>query len=147
MPGWGDDPWGDTWGSEPPVVVGPYRPPIPYRINVPYNGVLGPPPPPPPPGSTEFFFMPPPGAEGVPIRTRRRLELSGFPRSAALMHMTRTTQGADITIGGVTYLGGRWNGPLTQAEVTAITNAGYATRIKGVNPGEVLPGTFVGGAP
>lgn len=47
---------------------------------------------------------------------------------------------AEPTATSTTYLGGRWNGPLTSAQITQITNAGHATRIYTVSAG--LEGTL-----
>ena len=47
--------------------------------------------------------------------------------------------GVTVEIGGVSYQGGRWCGPLSSAEIAAITAAGYATRIYNVNDLIELP--------
>lgn len=37
--------------------------------------------------------------------------------------------GEPLSLGGWTFAGGRWNGPLTAAQVSALTSGGFAARI------------------
>lgn len=41
----------------------------------------------------------------------------------------RYLRGVETTIGGVTYQGGRWHGPLSAGAIAAITAAGHGSRI------------------
>lgn len=52
---------------------------------------------------------------------------------------TKQFIGIDVTVAGTLYKGGRWHGPLTSAEVTAITGAGYGARIATVADIKDLP--------
>lgn len=73
-----------------------------------------------------FWFMPPnEPSERVPRWDR----IPGAPRSFRYRAFMRYTVGKDITINGVLYQGGRWSGPLSEAERAAIIDAGYADRI------------------
>lgn len=54
-------------------------------------------------------------------------------RSPRYRHFLWFWRGTDVLIAGVTYRGAYWNGPLTSAQITAITAAGYGTRIYAVN--------------
>lgn len=101
---------------------------------VPYNGD-----PPAPPQDT--YYLPP----TFPYRQKKkRLDLVGAPDSKAWRSFTDTNRTPDehpsLLIDGVSYLGGRWNGPLSGAEIAAITAAGYASRlVEAADPND-LPG-------
>ncbi len=85
------------------------------------------------------FFMPRASAtEKVPAN--ERLEFVGTPvPSNRYRHMLRYPVGEDIIIAGVTYRGGRWNGPLSDAEADAITAAGLGDRVVSLADDEPLP--------
>lgn len=81
-----------------------------------------------------FWFSPPTGRFRVP--PRRRLDALGVPRSRAYRNAFFRTQIAEelegegsLVVAGIRYPGGRWYGPLTSAQITALTEAGYEDRI------------------
>jgi hypothetical protein len=87
-------------------------------------------------GDTAWFL---PTPSGIKVPPRARLARMGI-RSARYRNLLWTYAGTTnpdptdpqpegIRIGGILYRGGYWAGPLTNAEITAITAAGYASRI------------------
>jgi hypothetical protein len=53
----------------------------------------------------------------------------GIPGPGGEHHGGSDGTNGGYTIGGVVYYGGRWNGPLTAAQIAAITAAGHGARI------------------
>lgn len=80
------------------------------------------------------YFLPPVSTRTVP--PERVPEVTSVRYRGLFLN---TWAGEDVTIGEVTYAGGRWNGPLSVAEVAAITAAGYAARIAEVSDPANLP--------
>jgi hypothetical protein len=81
----------------------------------------------------ESFFLPP-NTKRVPPPER----VPEAPNSARWRHFLWYRRGIETIISNVVYQGGRWNGPLTAAQITAITAAGHGARIYTVNhPGEL----------
>ena len=75
----------------------------------------------------DSYFLPPavlvtPPPERTPQVTSPRWRM-----------FTRYLQGSDILIDGVTYQGAHWNGPLSAAQIAAITAAGHGARIFAVD--------------
>lgn len=66
----------------------------------------------------------------------------GIPGPGAEHHGGSDGTDGGYTIGGVVYYGGHWNGPLTSAEITAITNAGHGARIVTVTDLNDLPASI-----
>jgi hypothetical protein len=120
---------------------------ISYREpGLPYNGRRDDGPPPPPETSDTFFLPPIEAAAKVPPWPR----VPEIPnRSEAYRHFYANQVGRDVVIAGVTYLGGRWNGPLSAAEITAIRASVYANRLRSIAPGryEMLPAGLDGPLP
>jgi len=80
------------------------------------------------------WFAPPAGRFKIPPRTR--LDQLGVPKSRAFRNAFFKTNVAEAIVGegtlvvaGIAYPGGRWYGPLTQAQVDALTAEGYGDRI------------------
>jgi hypothetical protein len=95
-------------------------------------------------GTGSYYFLPPEEpVKRVPARERLDwLEAQGMgsvPRSLRYVQFLGTTRGLDVEIDGTTYLGGRWYGPLSDAERTAIISAGYSDRLVLVAEGDPLP--------
>lgn len=84
----------------------------------------------------ESYFLPP-NVKKVPP-PERTPEI----RSGRFRHFLWFWRGTELTVDGTTYQGGRWNGPLTGAQVSAITAAGYGARIYTVNDLNELPGNI-----
>jgi hypothetical protein len=83
-----------------------------------------------------LYFMPPnEETERVPPWVR----IPGVPRSNRYRQFMRYQQGVDVQISGIRYGGGRWHGPLSDAEVTAIVDAGLEDRIVRVTEFGDLP--------
>lgn len=83
------------------------------------------------------YFLPPSSGERLPHPSR----IPEAPRSPRWRRFLATEWGGPaLEIGGRSYPRGRWNGPLTDAEVTAITAAGYGARIVYVTDPAELPG-------
>jgi hypothetical protein len=76
-----------------------------------------------------------------PERLRHRRH-GGIPGPGAEHHGDSDGTDGGYTIGGVIYYGGHWNGPLTSAEITAITNAGHGARIVTVTDLNDLPASI-----
>ncbi len=113
--------------------------------------------------ATASYFLPPVEAATSIVRgtfATRRYDRQ-TPKFRQLFFGTRRGRDVWITPGGVAYLdqaqgeaaggikyrGGTWNGPLTSAQVSAITTAGYAARIATVDDtrlGTDLPGWIDG---
>jgi hypothetical protein len=72
---------------------------------------------------TQTFFLPP--AEIAHYSAR---DVPEAP-SPAWRAFTRSWVGIDVVIDGVPYRGGIWSGPLTPAEIAAITAAGFGDRL------------------
>jgi len=96
------------------------------------------------------YFQPPPSGSKLPPIARLAAVGINSLRYRNLLWTRRGTINPDptdpqqegIRIGGILYRGGYWAGPLTSAEVTAITNAGYAAGIAtAAEPGK-LPATI-----
>jgi hypothetical protein len=92
-----------------------------------------------------LWFLPPiepfekvPSLERTEWLMQERLG-TGVPRSIKYRQFLRTQVGKDVTIAGVFYGGGRWHGPLTGAQVSEITAAGYGARIIARGEHELLP--------
>lgn len=64
---------------------------------------------------------------------------TGVPRSARYRQFLGTHIGTIVEIDGIVYGGGRWHGPLTPAQIAAITAAGYANRIVLADEPALLP--------
>ena len=100
-----------------------------------------PPEPPPVPGGENYYL--PPTQPHLPVHRRRYLDHMGVPGSRTFRTYYKTDKTPDghssLRIGGVTYRGGVWNGPLTEAEYTAIVAAGYADRLVNVATAADLP--------
>jgi hypothetical protein len=78
----------------------------------------------------ESYFLPP-VTKRVPPRER-----TPEVRSNAYRHFFWYRKGVEVEIpehSGVKWQGGRWHGPLTAQQITDITAAGYAARIRTVN--------------
>jgi hypothetical protein len=86
----------------------------------------------PDPGGLAFFL--PPTVEHAPAWPRIVWSDSMFghhtPRSERWRALESVPQGTpDLTVAGTVYPGGRWSGPLTDAQVTALIAAGYTDRV------------------
>ncbi len=106
----------------------------------------------------KYFFPPIEPATSIVRRTFVTNRYAGqTPKFRQLFFGTRRGRDIWITAAGVVvepdtagatkYRGGYWNGPLTSAEVTAITTAGYVARIAEVDDtrlGTDLPGWIDG---
>jgi len=79
------------------------------------------------------YFMPPVTKRVPP--PERTPEI----RSASYRHFLWYWRGVSPVIAGVEYQGGRWHGPLSSAQITDITAAGFASRIFAVNDLIELP--------
>jgi hypothetical protein len=84
----------------------------------------------------DTYFLPP---EEPNDRVPRWARIPLVPHSVAFRAFFRTTRGTDVDVEGTTYLGGRWHGPLSSSEITAITNAGYSGRLVSVADGAQPP--------
>ncbi len=118
------------------------------RITLGGNQAAAAPPPgdPPPVISGDDWFLPPVRKKIPPIRRSPEVAaLHGIRRgrgSAAYNRLNWTWQGVNVEIAGVTYLGGRWNGPLSDQQITDITAAGYGARIYTAATFNDLPGNI-----
>lgn len=123
-----------------------YRDHVLYREpGLPYNGRTTDPGGPPP--SSVSYFLPPIESSAKPPPWPRVPEIPN--RSEAYRHFYANQVGRDVTVAGITYRGGYWNGPLTTVEVAAITAAGYGARIRSIPPEslELLPAGIDGPLP
>ncbi len=89
----------------------------------------------------QTYFLPPALYRRVPKAGR-----DGLPRSPRYRDMiANDVAGEPLVIDGISYERGRWNGPLTGAEIAAIRGAGYEQRLITVNDASELPGEVVEG--
>lgn len=88
------------------------------------------------------YFLPP--AAGERLVLPRAMEDPDVPRSwrylAYLADQHGGGVGGELEVGGHRYARGRWNGPLSGQEVSAITAAGYADRVVYISDPSELPG-------
>lgn len=93
--------------------------------------------------TTDRYFLPPTHGEvsyrpeataGMPASPRFRRLMLGFNRGDAGTGPSDAVNGT-YTIGSTAYAGGRWTGPLTDAQVAEITAAGLAGRIVSIAVG------------
>jgi beta-lactam-binding protein with PASTA domain len=99
-----------------------------------------------PPSTLDYYFSPPatttliaPWARILPVASRSQAY-------RALAFQTNYAPGdgsvgpdgnGGVTVNGVFYGGGRWHGPLTDAAITDLVNAGYFDQIIGIDPGHI----------
>jgi hypothetical protein len=100
-----------------------------------------------PPETSVTYFFPPIAASAKPPPWPRVPEIPNH--SEAYRHFYANQVGVDVEVDGIIYFGGRWNGPLSKAEVRAITAAGYGARIRSIQPErlEQLPAGLDGPLP
>ena len=85
----------------------------------------------------ESWFLPPSVTRAPPFERIPEVKSAAY-RGIFLTYW----RGTEVDIDGILYQGGRWHGPLTDDEVTAITNAGLVERIVQVNDYGELPGNL-----
>lgn len=91
-------------------------------------------------GAADKSYFLPPMFKGYPP-PEHPLRASPGVQPSQLWRRAWFWTGNPLTVGTVTYNGGRWNGPLTAAQVDELTNAGYGTRIVTVaHEGQLPPG-------
>lgn len=97
----------------------------------------------------ETYFKPPLGDQTYvpprallpgnrPVRSRQWMMLFCSER-ASQPAGAGSTADQGIEIDGIVYGGGRWHGPLTAAQITAITTAGHGARLFTVDSHGELP--------
>jgi hypothetical protein len=86
---------------------------------------------PPPPDLAIRYFLPP---------VVRRYPPKGHPNYYTALKLKDWHHvGVEVVVGGITYRGGIWNGPLSFAEYEALLAAGYGSRIVTVAEAAELP--------